>query len=250
MKKALAIGAIGLATVLTLTACTAGEMDDRAPTRKSTNSASPTSPAPRPSTSTTPSPTGSATPAAPTTVTPSKPTQSTPAAKPTITPMVAKIPTDCKALVPANSYASIFKGAPLNDPGIVGTPDSEYYTPNGSITPKDSSYPGNPRAEVRDRAELRCIWRDPRADISGISVEIARLKPELKQKFQTDLTELAYTHKPGDGGEVWRQTRTDEQYGVNVTETILFRDNVTISIWQANTPTNNLLGTIVGQVWK
>lgn len=250
MKKALAVGVIGLTAALTLTACTAGEMDDRAPSSKPTTSASPTAPAPRPSVSATPEPTHSATATAPATPTPSKPTPVAPTTKPTVKPAVATIPTDCKALVPAGSYDSIFKGIPLNDPGFVGTPDKEYYVPNGSIKPKDSSYPGNARAEVRDRAELRCIWRDPRADISGISVEVARLKLELKQKFQAELKELAYTHKPGNGGEVWRQTRTDEQYGVNVTETILFRDDVTISIWQANTPTNNLLGTVVGQIWK
>lgn len=179
---------------------------------------------------------------------------STPTSKPTATPTAepikATVPNDCKAVVPTYSYNSFFKDVPLNDPGVVGTPDSEYYTPNGAITPKDSSYPGNVRAEVRDRAELRCVWRDPRSDISGLTVEVAHLKPELAQSYQAQLKKEGYTVKSSEGGQLFQQSRTDNQYSVDVTDTILFRDDLAVTINQANFPTSNLLGAVVGQIWK
>jgi hypothetical protein len=240
MKKTYPV-ALALIAVIGLAGCTAdSETDNVRPTSSSTATAKP-APSASPTATSAPTPSDSAKPA---------PAPSAPEPKPEATAAVASVPNDCKAVVPQSKYTGFFGETPLNDPGFVGEEGGEYYTPTGAIKPSDAPTGATAREKVESQTELRCIWRDPRADISGLSVEMASIEPAISKEYMASLASDGFKCEAVDNGQRCQETHQEAQYGVDVANTVFVRDSTVITIWQANFPTNNLLKSLTSTVWK
>lgn len=154
---------------------------------------------------------------------------------------VATIPTDCTDIVDAAAYASTFGETPLNP--------AEFGDQWGQRTPTEPRPDAAAPQIARDVSELSCLWRDPRADITGIGVEIGRVTPDQAATMSSYVT--------GNGGactEVHQGTSCqfvmpDPQYPVERTQTLFVRDGVVVYVDQTNFPTDDLLGSITARVW-
>lgn len=179
--------------------------------------------------------------AAPTT-TPSEPTvPSTPASAPvqeipdpvptsTPTPTVraGALPADCTGLVPASEQDRLFGGAPLRDPS--GT---EHLRNAAPLT-----------------TELSCLWMDPRADVSGLSIDAGTGTAEQISAFETTLVERGHACADRGPARVCTQTRPAAPYPVDTTDTWYFRGSTWFEISQTNFPTNGLLDAVEQQIWR
>jgi len=160
------------------------------------------------------------------------------------------IPESCETVVDPQTYASTFEGTPLNSPGVVGQEGGEYFIPTGRVDPVAPAEGATPGQVVANQTQLRCIWRDPRADISGLTVEIATVDPAIAALYLASLPADGFECTSVEGGERCQRVRQDEQYPVGVGDTVFLRDSVVITVWQANFPTDNLLGSLVSTVWS
>lgn len=193
----------------------------------------------------------------PTSASPSaaSPTTSTEPAVPETTPPASEsasyaIPTDCASLIASTPFASTFGSWPLNDPAVVGSPGEPYYTPSGSISPTPAPSGATLRESLLSATELRCIWRDPQADITNLSVEIGEVDPALSEEYLASLPADGFTCAADDSAQTCTKSTTDTKYGVEVGETLLVRDGVFIRVSQANIETPDLLQTLVSDVWQ
>ncbi|WP_420369617.1 hypothetical protein [Curtobacterium sp. L1-20] len=168
---------------------------------------------------------------APSATTPtSAPITASPTPRPTPTQnTVANIPTDCRALVPAADYDRLFGDTPVTE-----------------TTPGEDA----PDAGLGSTS-ISCLWRDPRADISGISIQIGT-------GSEADLAEAVRMFPEFDGGgrceprgtATFCQSRgTVEGYGVEKAYTYYVRGTTWIVIDQTNVPTENLLGSLSETIW-
>lgn len=189
-------------------------------------------------------PTSSASPATPSTSAPrtASPGPSPSASSKTSTAPAA-IPTACSKVVSPDAYATIFGGTPLNDPKVVGPSDSETLTPMPSET---GAAPGD---IVFNAVSLRCVWRDPAADITGISIEYSRVEGSVATAYLAELEASGYSCGDAAGGVRCQQTGIEPQYQVDVAQTVLARDGIVISVNQANFPTDNLLSQLAVAIW-
>lgn len=212
---------IGLAllTTLTLTGCTTGSAAD--PT------ATPV--------------TGSAT-AAATGTTESSPTAtSTPRPTSTITPVpgddddAGVIPDTCAELITAGKWDDAFASAPLNDPDVVGDPVE---VPKDALTPV--LQPGG--------KSLFCVWRDPRADTTFLSIRVAvvdstKAYPHLQSALE------GYDCSLDAGGYRCQRVSQNSQYPVTDGDTYYTRGDVGIHIQQSNVTTSGLLDDVIAHVF-
>ena len=186
---------------------------------------------------------------------PATPTSSARPAVPETTPPAPEpaaytIPTDCASLIASTPFTSTFGSWPLNDPAVVGSPGGPYYTPSGSISPTPAPSGANLRESLLSATELRCIWRDPQADITNLSVEIGEVDPALSEEYLTSLPADGFTCAADDSAQTCTKSTTDTKYGVDVGETVLVRDGVFIRVSQANISTPDLLQALVSDVWQ
>ena len=198
---------------------------------------------------TAPSPT--ATEAAMTSATPEP--SSTPAPAPA--PAPASIPTDCTDVVDAATYASALASTPLNDPAVVGE------RPSGQLQPTTAPAGSDAGAVVVAATQLDCLWRDPRADITGLNLAISSVDAATQEAYQAWLLDRAnqapvardagasYTCEPGYDGTLCQMSFQDPLYGVEIAETALLRDGVVVQVGQANFPTDDLMGALVTRIW-
>ncbi|GAB2977753.1 hypothetical protein GCM10027282_15770 [Frigoribacterium salinisoli] len=162
-------------------------------------------------------------------------------ATPTTTPTTVSIPTGCTDLVSADRYEATFGDTPLNPEGFGGG--------FGQRTPTAPPAGADGWAVTQSVAELRCLWRDPRADITGIGIDLGRVTPE-----QGDAV-LAYAAGRGfdcgelHGGTSCQLVTRDQQYPVDRGQTFFVRDGVLVHVDQSNFPTDDLLGAIVTRIW-
>ena len=184
--------------------------------------------APAPASS--PSPTEPATPstpaAAPVEDTPDPTPTRTPTATPT--PVVATIPSDCTGLVAPSEAARIFGGTPLQDPS--GT--AHLRTAAAPLT-----------------TSLSCVWRDPRADVSGLSIDVGTGTAEQVSAYEATLVGQGYACTDRGAARVCTQTRPADPYPVDTTTTWYLRGTTWFEIGQTNFPTTNLLGAVEQQIW-
>ena len=159
------------------------------------------------------------------------------------------IPETCETIVNPETYAATFGESPLNDPGVVGQEGTEFFIQTGRFDPVTPAEGATPGEIVASQTQLRCIWRDPRADITGIGVEMAIVDPGIAREYLTSLASQGYDCAPAEGGERCQHVRTHEQYPVELGDTVFLRDSVVVSVSQGNFPTDGLLGAIVGTVW-
>ena len=178
----------------------------------------------------------------------------TPPATSTAEPAVASIPTDCTDIVDQATYASTMGDVPLNDP--------QFFVdePMGSVQPSAPPADADLGAVVDSAARLRCGWRDVRADITGLFVDVAAVDASTAAAYPTWLADPAHPQiawrsgqafdcSERSGGTMCQWVGPDPQYGTEFADTVFVRDGVVVSITQVNHPTNDLLGAVVTRIW-
>jgi hypothetical protein len=220
-----AIGATGLALVL-LAGC-AGQTTPAEPVSSTTDAASTSSPSPSDAATTeSPSPSDAATTESPSAATP------------------VTIPTDCTQIVDEAAYTSNFGDIPLNpvEFGYSGTA-------SGAKTPSDVGDGASAVETIRAANELSCYWRDPRSDVSGIGVDMARLDPSITGPLLEGFAADEYDCATTDGGRLCQLVTPDPQYPVDRTQTYFVRDDIVVTVDQTNVPTDDLIGSIATRLW-
>ncbi|PZE80626.1 hypothetical protein DEI91_13885 [Curtobacterium sp. MCBD17_032] len=179
-----------------------------------------------------PSPTGPAAPstpaAAPVQEIPDPVHSPTPTPTPTPTPAAATLPSDCTGLVPASERDRLFDGTPLQDPS--GT--AHLRTAAAPLT-----------------TALSCLWMDPSADVSGLSIDVGTGTAEQISAFETTLVERGHVCSDRGPARVCTQTRQAAPYPVDTTDTWYFRGTTWFEVSQTNFPTNGLLDAVEQQIW-
>lgn len=177
------------------------------------------------------------------------------APEPSSTPAPASIPTDCTDVVDAATYASTLASTPLNDPATVGE------RPSGQLQPTTAPAGSDAGAVVVAATQLDCLWRNPRADITGLNLAISSVDAATQEAFQAWLLDRAnqapvardagasFTCEPGYDGTLCQMSFQDPLYGVEIAETALLRDGVVVQVGQANFPTDDLMGALVARIW-
>lgn len=185
-----------------------------------------------PSASTTQDETPSATP----TATPS----TTPRPTSTITPVPGvdydggTVPDTCDGLITTSKWKDSFLRAPLNDPAVVGDPVE---IPKSIFTP----------VLQPDGKQLSCVWRDPRADITNVSIAVQVVDSSKAFGVLQGLQGFQCEHLAE--GYRCQRISTDNQYGVETGVTYFTRGDIAIHIGQANVPTSGLLDDVMAHVF-
>lgn len=174
-----------------------------------------------------PTPTGAATP------TPT--TSETPAASP------MNIPTDCTQIVDSATYAATMGETPLNPEGYLRRDG----TPLGARTPTVPPADATLVQIVDSAAALDCLWRDPRADITGLGVTMGRLDQATSASLLSLAAADGATCSDAQGGRLCQKSETAEQYQTDITDTYFVRGDLFVHVFQSNFPTNDLLGSIL-----
>ena len=138
----------------------------------------------------------------------------------------------------------------MNDPAVVGSPGEPYYTPSGSISPTPAPSGATLLESMRSAAQLRCVWRDPQADITNLSVEIGEVAPTISGPYLQSLPADGFSCTQDGAAETCEKVATDPKYNVEIGQTVLVRDGVFIRVSQANVSTPNLMDTLVSDVWN
>lgn len=167
---------------------------------------------------------------APTATTPtSAPITATPTPRPTRA-AVATLPTTCRGTVPAEDYDRFFGSTPLTEidqtTASTGTDSPDIVWTGGAAT-------------------LTCVWADPSADVSGLTLDIGKTGPGAADR----LADSPWDCEERDGGRKCQLTVPATPYPVDQTTTVFVRGDTFIVIRQANFPTNGLLPAIVGEIW-
>ena len=134
---------------------------------------------------------------------------------PTLTPTVAPaaIPTDCRAILTPDVQSQL-GSTPLNDPAL---------GPSG----------------VQSDGSLVCIWRDPRADTTGLVTRITRMDRGPALDMLNDLVNTqGFSCYTPDEGTRCEKTWINPTYPVNDGRTLFWRNDVLI-----DTPYSNLAPT-------
>ena len=169
---------------------------------------------------------------------------STTSAAPSSTPAPVAVPTDCLTIVDSDMYAATFVDMPLNDPTI-----ATYY-PLGVLSPSEPATGATVEEAIDSGVELRCLWRDPNADVTFLEVEIGAVDAALAAGYLDGLPAVGYDCEAALDGRQCQIIGQNEMYPVEEGTTVFLRDDVFISVEQANFPTNGLLAAIVGRVWS
>lgn len=179
--------------------------------------------------------------AAATATSPSPTTVATPRPTATITPVpgvdddAGELPDSCTGLVTAGKWDNAFASAPLNDPDVVGDPVE---------VPKDALTP----VLQPDGKSLFCVWRDPRADTTYLSIRVAvvdstKAYPHLQSALK------GYGCSLDGYGYRCQKVSQNPQYPVTDGDTYFTRGDVGIHIQQSNVTTSGLLDDVVGHVF-
>jgi hypothetical protein len=180
---------------------------------------------------------------APSALTQSPSPSSSPSATPTSAPEPVAMPTDCLTIVDPDVYAASFADMPLNDPTIAA------YYPLGALTPSEPAAGATVEEAIDSGVELRCLWRDRNADVTFLEVEIGTVDPVLAAGYLDGLPAVGYDCGDTFDGRQCQIVGQSEMYPVEEATTVFLRDDVFISVEQANFPTNDLLAAIVERIW-
>lgn len=168
----------------------------------------------------------------------------TPTPTPSPSKRIVTVPTDCRTLVSEKTSAATFGDTPLNDPSAISEGDA------GVIKPT-APPPGATALDVlRDAVELRCLWKDPRTDISGLQVTMATIDAVTTGRYFDTLPADGYTCAPLYGGRQCQLVKQNEEYPVVEGHTEFLRDSIYVRVDQYNLPTKGLLGEIVARMWN
>lgn len=142
------------------------------------------------------------------------------------------VPATCPGLLTADRWK--FATAPLNDPKVVGNPVA---IPKSVFDPVRQS----------DGKRLYCVWRDPRADITTMVIQVEVVDSSKAFGVLQGLQGFDCTHVAE--GYRCQKVSTDEQYGVQIGTTYFTRGDIAISIAQANVPTTGLLDDVMAHLF-
>jgi hypothetical protein len=173
-------------------------------------------------------------------VTPSPTASATPTGS--ATAAAVTIPGDCASLV-LGASPNDFTKSPLNSTGVVEAGRG------GAIKPVQPPAGATPAKVLADAVQLNCVWRDPQADISGLSATVATVDPAVATTFMATLPAQGYTCGPVHSGTQCQLIGTDSEYKVPTGRTYFLRDNTYVTVIQANTSTHDLIGTMVTNMW-
>ena len=153
------------------------------------------------------------------------------------------IPKDCEAIVSPAVHAKTFGSTPLNDPTVV---DAEFAGAVAPVTP-----PAGAAADevLASAAQLRCVWKDPRADITNLQASIGTVDPAVATGYLASLATQGYTCGVKYGGQQCQRISQNEQYPVQDGHTYFLRGTTWITVLQSNFATNGLMGQIVSTLW-
>lgn len=218
-RQAAGIAIVLAATATLLSGCTGNTAAE--PTASTSTSASTT---PDPSATTTPAPSTSTTPRPTSTITP----------VPGVDYDGGTVPDTCDGLVTTSKWKDSFLRAPLNDPAVVGDPVE---IPKSVFTP----------VLQPDGKRLSCVWRDPRADITYLSITVQVVDSSKAFGVLQGLQGFQCEHLAE--GYRCQRISTDDQYGVETGVTYFTRGDIAIDISQANVPTSGLLDDVMAHVF-
>jgi len=166
-----------------------------------------------------------------------------PSASTSVTADAVAIPKDCTAIVSTAVYAKTFGSTPLNDPAL-GEADSL-----GVVTPSTPPAGAAPDEILASAAQLHCIWKDPRADITYLEATIGTVDPAVATAYLATLPAQGFTCAAKYEGQQCQRITKDEQYPVDDGRTYFLRGSTWIFVGQANFPTNGLIGQMAAVLW-
>jgi len=190
-------------------------------------------------------PAGPGTPSATTaesTGTPSASPSSTPEPTSTITQVPGvdydggTVPASCTDLITPGKWDDAFASTPLNDPSVVGDPIA---IPKSSFTP----------ALQGDGKRLYCVWREPQADISYLSIAVDAVDPTAARDALDQLSAKGYDCGDESDGYLCQKVSKNSQYPVTDGDTYFTRGDLGIHIQQSNIETTDLLDDVVANVF-
>jgi hypothetical protein len=155
----------------------------------------------------------------------------------------AVIPDRCEDLVLPAVYTSMFADTPLNDPGWLQG------SPAGRIEPSLLSQYADTYEVVNSASALRCIWRDPQADTTGIFVDIGTVGADIAAMHFSALEAQGSACVDTLGGRMCQLIEGNPMYPVDDGFTFFYRGDTFIDVYQSNFPTNGLLADLVGTLW-
>lgn len=180
-----------------------------------------------------------ATTAADPTTAPSR-TDTTPAPSPTEAEApgddTATVPASCTDLITPGKWDEEFASAPLNDPSVVGDPIA---IPKSSFTP----------ALQGDGKRLYCVWREPQADISFLSIAVDAVEPAAARDELEQLSAKGYDCGDESDGYLCQKVSKNSQYPVTDGDTYFSRGDIGIHVQQSNIETTDLLDDVVAHVF-
>lgn len=145
---------------------------------------------------------------------------------PTLTPTTAPaaIPTDCRAILTPDVLSQL-GSTPLNDPAL---------GPSG----------------VQPDGSLVCIWRDPRADTTGLMTVIARKDRGPALDMLNDLVNTqGFSCYTPDEGTRCEKTWINDTYPVNDGRTLFWRDDVLIDTQYSNLAPTGYTASIIAAIF-
>lgn len=145
------------------------------------------------------------------------------------------LPDSCSGLITAGKWDTAFADAPLNDPAVVGDP---VQTPKDDLTP----------VLQPDGKQLYCVWRDPRADTTFLSIRVAvvdstKAYPHLQSALK------GYDCSLDGYGYRCQKISQNSQYPVTDVDTYYTRGDVGIHIQQSNVTTSGLLDDVISHTF-
>ena len=144
----------------------------------------------------------------------------TPTASPTPTSTPVALPTDCRAILSEDVLSQLGE-TPLNDPA---------FGPSG----------------VGADGTHTCIWRDPRADTTGLVTTISGMNrgPALDM-LNALVTNEGFSCFTPDGGTRCEKTWPDPQYPVTDGRTLFWRDDILIDTVYSNLAPTGYTSSII-----
>lgn len=168
------------------------------------------------------------------------PTDTTTAPSPTATGApsddTVTVPASCNDLITPGKWDKAFASAPLNDPSVVGDPIA---IPKSSFTP----------ALQGDGKRLYCVWREPQADISYLSIAVDAVDPTAARDALDQLSAKGYDCGDESDGYLCQKVSKNSQYPVTDGDTYFTRGDLGIHIQQSNIETTDLLDDVVANVF-
>jgi hypothetical protein len=153
------------------------------------------------------------------------------------------LPTDCTTVVAPDVYAKELAATPLDDPAFIAADAANAVTP---AKPKPGA---TSTQKLAAAVELRCVWRDPAADATGMTLTEAHVDVDAATSFLSQAKLLHWNCADTHGGRECQKAEQSRKHPVATLHTVFLRDDVFIEVTQSNFITNDIVGSIVATLW-